>query len=561
MSAQPSLQISTRIMSSQTTEIDNNALQTSIASNATLSSDLPASDESHSIIDLQLLDTETAKALESQSKLKKLLSEENTNAENSHLKQLGEIEAIQNNLLNDSDFDFSSLPSTASGIQDGGAPSSQSNFASESYIEAITQTASSPQTDLDNNIALEGKVEKFTPSNANTQTEINDAQKTLGTNNQSVTEDMRIELAGEIDTPHLFNAGSYKTDYGQIEYDESGAWHYTLDNSSDQVQSLSANEYIVDSISLLSKGGDIFTLNITINGTNDNARIDGDIAGEVSALSNTSSEERPETIEGKLSVTDADSNEAQMYAEDYVEGTYGHLKISSEGDWTYSLDSQSEAVKSLHASDSLYDLIPVKSADGTSQLIKITIHGADDNPLLSGDNSETIDLAKELYATQKLNIEDPDFGQSHFIANNDISTRSNYGTGSVDEHGNWRYDLNTQNPKVASLGADERLFDTFAVESVDGTSQTIIIKIQGSDNPLFAHDNSSNDEFSQGYDAMISNHQTSDAQESLDAFLGKDSSLQATNSNNDASTGDTSSAGEILQQLTQQSSYDGSHVV
>lgn len=561
MSAQPSLQISTRIMSSQTTEIDNNALQTSIASNATLSSDLPASDESHSIIDLQLLDTETAKALESQSKLKKLLSEENTHAETDHLDQLGEIEAIQNNLLNDSNFDFSSLPSTASGIQDEGEPSSQSNFASESYIEANAQTNSSPQTSIDDNVPFQGNIGEPLPSNANTETEINDTQKALGTSNQSVTEDMRIELAGEIDTPHLFNAGSHKTNYGQIEYDESGAWHYTLDNSSDQVQSLSANEYIVDSISLLSKGGDIFTLNITINGTNDNARIDGDIAGEVSALSNTSSEERPETIEGKLSVTDADSNEAQMYAEDYVEGTYGHLKISSEGDWTYSLDSQSEAVKSLHASDSLYDLIPVKSADGTSQLIKITIHGADDNPLLSGDNSETIDLAKELYATQKLNIEDPDFGQSHFIANNDISTRSNYGTGSVDEHGNWRYDLNTQNPKVASLGADERLFDTFAVESVDGTSQTIIIKIQGSDNPLFAHDNSSNDEFSQGYDAMISNHQTSDAQESLDAFLGKDSSLQATNSNNDASTGDTSSAGEILQQLTQQSSYDGSHVV
>jgi hypothetical protein len=91
------------------------------------------------------------------------------------------------------------------------------------------------------------------------------------------------------------------------------------------------------------------------------------------------------------------------------------------------------------------------------------------------------------------------------------------------------------------------------VETVDGTSQTIIIKIEGSQQSLLNNPSVSSNT-AQNENSLIALSEESEAQETLDAFLGD------TNSNTVSSTStsatDSSSAGEILQQLTHQSSLD-----
>ncbi|WP_082907042.1 VCBS domain-containing protein, partial [Oleiphilus sp. HI0132] len=122
-------------------------------------------------------------------------------------------------------------------------------------------------------------------------------------------------------------------------------------------------------------------------------------------------------------------------------------------------------------------------------------------------------------------------------------------TGSIDEHGNWRYELNTNNPKVISLGEKERLFDTFVVESVDGTTQTVIIKIEGSDQPLFANNSSSKPETLELNQVLHD-----DTENDLESVFGKaNSSHQSTGETLDNAN---TSASEILQQITQQNLQD-----
>ncbi|KZY89513.1 hypothetical protein A3749_18010 [Oleiphilus sp. HI0078] len=559
MSAQPSLLVSTRLFSSQvleqahgqTTNTDINKTSPDVHPSILLNDIFPPREAS---LNLEQLDTASNQALQAKATLKKLEHE----LSNANEQQLNDIATLQDSIINDEDFDFSLLPSTAAGYEESptqlngefSSPPGES-FSSNAYVE--TSTANSAKQSKYEVASLdEQNSEQVSTSTAilpHTEAEIDHSSKSLGTLHRSTTEDIHFEVSGQVDTHYEFDETSHETAYGQINYNSDGSWQYTLDNNTSKIQELGANDSLIDSIDLISKSGDKFTLNITIHGINDSATISGDKSAEVSALSNYSPGERPETISGTLTVKDLDQDEAQMLAEDMVEGTYGFVSISASGEWTYSLNSESDAVKSLHQNDTLHDLIPLKSVDGTNQLLKITIFGADDKPFLSGDNSETIDLATSTYAEQKLNIDDPDFGQSHFIAAEDIATRSNYGTGSIDEHGNWRYELNTNNPKVISLGEKERLFDTFVVESVDGTTQTVIIKIEGSDQPLFANNSSSKPETLELNQVLHD-----DTENDLESVFGKaNSSHQSTGETLDNAN---TSASEILQQITQQNLQD-----
>ena len=79
-------------------------------------------------------------------------------------------------------------------------------------------------------------------------------------------------------------------------------------------------------------------------------------------------------------------------------------------------------------------------------------------------------------ANGKLNVVDPDDGQSFFVA---VADRpGTYGTFSIDANGNWVYSLNNNDPRVQGLGAGE-LTETFTVTTADGTTGTVTITING----------------------------------------------------------------------------------
>ena len=55
--------------------------------------------------------------------------------------------------------------------------------------------------------------------------------------------------------------------------------------------------------------------------------------------------------------------------------------------WTYTLDNSNAAVQALNAGDTLTDSFTVTTVDGTAQVVTITITGANDAAVISGDTT------------------------------------------------------------------------------------------------------------------------------------------------------------------------------
>ena len=61
-----------------------------------------------------------------------------------------------------------------------------------------------------------------------------------------------------------------------------------------------------------------------------------------------------------------------------VPGAYGNLSITADGAWTYALANSNPTVQALNAGQTLSDALTVRSFDGTTADIQITINGADE---------------------------------------------------------------------------------------------------------------------------------------------------------------------------------------
>ena len=114
---------------------------------------------------------------------------------------------------------------------------------------------------------------------------------------------------------------------------------------------------------------------MTIAGTNDAASIGGVSTG---ALTETNA---IQSASGQLTITDVDSA-ATFVAQTNVAGNhgYGHFTVDTAGQWTYTMDS---AHDEFRAGTNYTDSITVSSADGTTQVVTVTIAGTNDSPVLS----------------------------------------------------------------------------------------------------------------------------------------------------------------------------------
>ncbi len=207
-------------------------------------------------------------------------------------------------------------------------------------------------------------------------------------------------------------------------------------------------------------------------GPNIPAVITGDVSGSVIEDSGSILK-----ASGKLDVSDPDAGQSYFLAEKLV-GACGTLSIDRDGNWMYTADNSQEAIQSLGAGQTLTDTITVRSADGTTQDITITITGVNDAAVIAGDVSGSVieDAATILTTTGKLSVSDPDAGESVFQAG---SIDGDLGTLTIDAAGNWSYAADNSQPAIQSLGEGETLTDTFTVKSADGTEQTITITFTG----------------------------------------------------------------------------------
>ncbi|PWS35170.1 hypothetical protein DFH01_22960 [Falsiroseomonas bella] len=248
-------------------------------------------------------------------------------------------------------------------------------------------------------------------------------------------------------------------DFGTLSLTAGGQWTYTR---TAELNALAAGVSVVDSFTVTALDGTSETLTITLEGTNDPASITGDLAGAML--------EDGSGTDGMLVVADPDTGETSFQALSNVAGLYGTLSLTTAGAWTY---ARTADLNFLAAGEVVADSFTVAAADGTIAALSVTIEGADDAALITGNLAGA--MAEDASGTSgALSVSDPDAGQSGFQPLTDVAGL--YGTLSLAVGGAWTY---TRTADLNALAAGQAVVDSFVVASADGTSAMLSITTSG----------------------------------------------------------------------------------
>src|SRR5258705_7608645 len=124
----------------------------------------------------------------------------------------------------------------------------------------------------------------------------------------------------------------------------------------------------------------------------------------------------------------------------------GMLSIDATGAWNYTLNDTNPEVQALNTGGTLHDLITVTTADGTTQVIDVTINGANDAAVITGTATDSVTEASgvlngtpgDATASGDLDATDVD-SSAAFVVQSAVA--KSYGTFSIDAGGAWNYTL------------------------------------------------------------------------------------------------------------------------
>ncbi len=334
----------------------------------------------------------------------------------------------------------------------------------------------------------------------------NDAPVISGTTSGNVTEAGGVNngtpgtptATGDLNSTDVDNPGDAWTavsaptasGYGSYTLSAAGVWTYTLNNSNAAVQALNVGQTLTDSFTATTVDGTSQVVTVTIAGANDAPVIGGTTSGNVTEAGgvNNGTPGTP-TATGDLNATDVDNpSDAWTAVSAPTASGYGSYTLSAAGVWTYTLDNSNAAVQALNVGGTLTDTFTATTVDGTAQLVTITIHGANDAPVISGDVIGTVTEAGGVNngtpgtptATGDLNsadVDNPVDGWQAVAAG--ATTTSGYGSYALSATGVWTYTLDNSNAAVQALNAGQTLTDTFTATTIDGTGQLVTVTING----------------------------------------------------------------------------------
>ncbi len=294
--------------------------------------------------------------------------------------------------------------------------------------------------------------------------------------------DGQLQAADVDDGQSGFQALSPTTGtYGSFSMDAQGRWHYQLDNASPQTQALLEGQQVVDRFTVLTIDGTPVTVAITVIGRNDVAVVSGVDSGQVTEDANIDTQGRF-TATGDLQVADVDSGQAHFQSATLT-GSAGVLTLDASGHWEYHVHNSLPAVQKLGDAQVLNEHFTVNTVDGTQHAITVTIHGKDDGgAVITGTDTGTVTedsqvTVGKISTSGQLTVTDPDVGQDHFTAQSNVA--GSYGSFTLDTAGHWTYAADNSKPEIQHLKAGETKTDSFTVTSADGTTHTVAVTIQG----------------------------------------------------------------------------------
>jgi len=236
-------------------------------------------------------------------------------------------------------------------------------------------------------------------------------------------------------------------------------WTYTASSAYD---SLNVGQSVSETFALTAVDGTATSVQVTITGTND--------AAVLSSASVTAAETNaPVGASGMLSVTDVD--DAPVFVpQTNVAGAYGTFSIAGNGAWAYTANS---AYDSLNVGQSVSETFAVASSDGTTSTVQVTITGTNDAAVVSSASMVLSETNAALTTGGALTVSDPDDVQAFVPQSNVAGT---YGTFSIAADGTWSYAASSA---YDNLNVGQTISETFTVASTDGTTSTVQVTIQG----------------------------------------------------------------------------------
>nr|WP_245268640.1 VCBS domain-containing protein [Mesorhizobium ciceri] len=302
-------------------------------------------------------------------------------------------------------------------------------------------------------------------------TETNAAQSTGGT---LVATDPDSSNAFVVQTNAAGSNG-----FGTFSIDAGGVWTYTMNNAHDEF--VGGTDY-TDSITVATADGTSQLITVTLHGTDDATVITGTSTAELTETN------AAQSTGGTLVATDPDSSNAFVVQTNAAGSNgFGTFSIDAGGVWTYTMNNaHDEFVGGTDYTDS----ITVATADGTSQLITVTIHGTDDATVITGTSTAALTETNAAQSTGgTLVATDPDSSNA-FVVQTNAAGSNGFGTFSIDAGGVWTYTMNNAHDEFVG-GTDYT--DSITVATADGTSQLITVTIHGTDDaPIAANDTSAN---------------------------------------------------------------------
>ena len=202
--------------------------------------------------------------------------------------------------------------------------------------------------------------------------------------------------------------------YGSYTLTAAGQWTYTLDDNNADVQARNVGEILSDTFTVTTVDGTSKVVIIIISGANDAAVISGDTTGAVVEAGGVDNG-TPGTpaVTGDLNSIDVDNpNDAWEVVSFPTASTYGRYTLTAAGVWTYTLDDNNADVQALNLGQTLTDTFTAVTTDGTSQVVTITINGANDAPnsppTITGGGSENHSIPENTTFVVNVNATDPD---------------------------------------------------------------------------------------------------------------------------------------------------------
>ncbi|MDN6861011.1 retention module-containing protein, partial [Pseudomonas sp. CAN2814] len=225
------------------------------------------------------------------------------------------------------------------------------------------------------------------------------------------------------------------------------------------------------------------TITITVTGTND----------KPVAIDGTATTEENTVLQGQVpTATDVDGTVVGYQLADNVAQGKGSLTFNADGSYTFTPGSDFDHLAAGQSEEVTFTY-QAKDNDGAlsdPKTITITVTGTNDAAVITGDTSgETDETNAPVTIDGKLNVTDVDSPASFQVQTN---TAGDYGKFSIGADGSWSY---VANSAYNELKVGEQLSDTFEVKAADGTSTSVTVTINGTnDAPVASADTQTTDE-------------------------------------------------------------------